>query len=113
MSKMSGHFYLVKWHVLIYPHQIQNKIASPFWENSFFLNFNKRAVTLYLLKWTGQVQTINNLVFGYLLIRENKEVLSSLETEIYKVDLCKAFDNFFYSSLNIDFIVFQFIDNQK
>ena len=66
------------------------------------------------MKLRGQVQKVNHLFFGHLLIRENPDVLSSLETEIYKVDLCKAFDEIMFCiSLNIDFCCFfQFIDNQ-
>ena len=37
MSKMSGNFFWVKWHVLSYPYQLQNKNASPFWENCVFV----------------------------------------------------------------------------
>ena len=37
MSKISGHFFWVKWYVLSYPYQLQNKNASPFWEKCVFV----------------------------------------------------------------------------
>ena len=88
--RMLGKIYSAqKWNLFFY------KNMSPFLEISI-LNF-KKAVTSCLSTSSRQVWKLSNLFFGYLLIRENPDVLSSQETEIYKVNLSKAFDDIIFS----------------
>ena len=65
---------------------------------ALFENLNlkfKKGCDLLSIEIKGTSVKVNKVFFGYLLIRENSDVLSSLETEIYNADLRKAFEDFF------------------